>query len=265
MLLRLELLCITLISFLTLYLCIFFYHSQQQLGFILLAIGFLGSVVYLIRIIFEYFGLSQKGIPSIEASNAEANTVTVPSAPAPTPARMMLEIGPNKFHSLSGSLAKGTDFIDQHELIKSSLSAEFQVRPPTTVVQSDLQSLDLLIQSMGPQTHKTLIIANFAKSEKKDHLIAHLDDLRWVKTRLTCHEIYSNVDLIPHFGPIPLGLKLDDFKSFLCYLFVEYSKVVFYLNAEDSQCLRMKLKTQFNRVSEPSSPLVEPKVEQSWL
>lgn len=261
MLLRLELLCIALISFLTFYLCIFFYHSQQQLGFILLAIGFLGSVVYLIRMIFEYFGLSKEGSASIEASNTEANTVTAPSSPA----RMMLEIGPNKFHSLSGSLAKGTDFIDQQELIKSSLSAEFQVRPPTTVVQSDLQSLDLLIQSMGPQSQKTLIIANFAKSEQKDHLMAHLDDLRWVKTRLTCHEIYSNVDLIPHFGPIRLGLKLDDFKAFLCYLFVEYSKVVFFLNAEDSQCLRMKLKTQFNSVSEPSSPLVEPKVEQSWL
>lgn len=233
------------------------------MGFILLAIGFLGSVAYLIWTIFEYFGLNQKESVSLEASNAAPNTVTVP--PSPAPARMMLEIGPNKFHSLSSSLTKGTDFIDQQELIKSSLSAEFQVRPPTTVVQSDLQSLDLLVQSMGPQSQKTLIIANFAKSERKDHLIAHLDDLRWVKTNLTCHEIYSRVDLIPHFGPIRQGLKLEDFKAFLCYLFVEYSKVVFFLNAEDSQCLRMKLKTQFNSVSEPSSPLVEPKTEQSWL
>lgn len=197
------------------------------------------------------------------ASNAKANAVTSPSSPAP--ARMMLEIGPNKFHSLSGSLTKGTDFIDQQELIKSSLSAEFHIRPPTTVVQSDLQSLDLLIQSLGPQSQKTVIIGNFAKSERRDHLIAHLDDLRWVKTHLTCHEIYSNVDLIPHFGPIRQGFKIEDFKAFLCYLFVEYTKVVFFLNAEDSQCLRMTLKTQFNSFTESSSPLVEPKIDQSWL
>lgn len=263
MLLKLELLCVALISFLTFYLCIFFHHAHQQLGSTLLGVAFLSSIIYFFWIVFESFGFSKKGSLSGETSKGESNALTMP--PSPTPARKIIEVGPNKFHSFSGALSNGIDFIDQQGLIKSSLSAEFQVRPPTSIVQSDLQSLDLLIQSMGPQSQKTLIIANFAKSESKDHLISHLDDLRWVKSRLTCHEIYSNVDLIPHFGPIRHGLKIDQFKTFLCYLFVEYSKVVFFLSAEDSQCLKMNLKTQFDRLSELSSPLVESKTEQSWL
>lgn len=127
---------------------------------------------------------------------------------------------------------------------EESPSLEFVEKPPLSIIQSDLQSLDALVAKMGSTSKKTLIVANFRNLKAGSDLIRNLNKYETEKSSLTCFEIYPRINLIPHFGKIKNGFSLEAFKSFLISILFDYDKIVFFLSQEDQNHLRKFLAQQ---------------------